>query len=208
MPPFLGPVERLILIRDGFYSPDARCHTRAVALLALDHGYSVRSVARSVRCSRLTLYRWLDRYLEKREVAALSDGRSRESRRRTRRLKVARAAALRELAATVSDPAVYRLDLDPAAREVLQRAASDAEPCPIRRYWAALLVAFDRGVPVAEITRTAGGISRRTVYEAPTRHLPRILQAGAGPGRAAPEAGAPHGGREEEIPPTPQARPA
>jgi transposase-like protein len=184
MPPFLAPVERLILIRDGFYSPDARCHTRAAAILALDQGHSLRSVARSVRCHRDTLYRWLDKYLEKRDVAALSDGWTRAARRRTRRLWPQRAAALVALAGEFGRPEAEpgRLNLDPAARAILARAASEAEANPARRYQAALLWAFDRGLPVSAIARTAGGISRRILYEAPARYLPRILGAGAGQG--------------------------
>lgn len=186
MPPFLGPVERLVLIRDGFYSPDARCHARAAALLALDRGHSVSSVARSVRCARETLYCWLDRYLEKRDVAALCDRRTRAAHRRARRLRPARAAALVELARACGRPEAEpgRLGLDPAAREVLARTASAAEPDPARRYWAALLLAFDRGVPVTDIARAGGGLRRGTVYEAPTRHLPRLL-AGGGAGAGA-----------------------
>jgi hypothetical protein len=182
MPPFLDPVERLILIRDGFYSPDARCHTRAAALLALDRGHSLRSVARSVRCDPDTLYRWLDKYLEKRDVAALRDGTTAEGRRRSRRLLPARAAALVELAGEHGRPGPEpgRLALDAAAQALLERTASAAEPDPTRRYWAALLLAFDRGLPVAEVARVAGGLSRRTVYEAPARHLPRLLGRGAG----------------------------
>lgn len=184
MPPFLDPVERLILIRDGFYSPDARCHTRAAALLALDHGHPVRSVARSVRCDPDTLKRWCARYLENRDVAALRDGRTRESRRRTRRLTHTRAAALHRLAhAAGAEAAASRLALDPVAQGILQRAASAAEANPTHRYWAALLWAFDRGATISAIARAAV-CCRRVVYEAPTRHLPRILAAGAGQGAA------------------------
>jgi len=174
MPPFLDPVERLILIRDGFYSPDARCHTRAAAILALDRGQPLSRVARSVRCARDTLYRWLAKYLENRDVAALRDARTRDARRRTRRLKAGRVAALIELAASVPDPETGRLGLDPAARESLGRLAAAAGSDPARRYWAALLVAFDRRAPVADIARAAG-CAANTVYEAPARHLPGLL---------------------------------
>lgn len=181
MPPFLDPLERLILIRDGFYSPDARTHTRAAAILALDYGHPLRRVARSVRCDHTTLYHWLDRYLEKRDVAALGDGRTRDVRRRTRRLKPARAAALLELAHAAPPAEPPRLPLDPPARDALARLATDAEPDPTRRYWAALLFAYDRRVPVTDIARVAG-CDRRTVREARARHLPRLLADGAGQG--------------------------
>lgn len=178
MPPFLNPVERLILIRDGFYSPDARCHTRASALLAIDRGHSVRSVARSVRCSRDSLYRWYGQYLENRDVAALGDGRSRAARRRARGLAADRTAALLELAETAARPADApgRLDIDGPDRAALRRVADGREPNAklFHRYWAALLLAFDRGVPVATIARTAG-TDRSTVYKAPARHLARVL---------------------------------
>jgi hypothetical protein len=184
MPPFLGAAERLVLMRDGFYSPDARLHTRAAALLALDRGHSLGGVARSVRCDRDTLYRWIDRYLEKRDVAALCDGRTRDALRRARRLKPARAAALVELAKLgrpANEPG--RLDLEPSAQEALARLASVAEPDPIRRYWAALLLAYDRALPITDIARVAG-CHRSTIYEAPARHLPRLLGGGAGQGAA------------------------
>lgn len=176
MPPFLDPLERLLLIRDGFYSPDARLHTQAAALLALDRGLPLRDVARSVRCDPDTLYRWRDRYLENRDLAALRDARSRHAARRTTRLRPARTAAVLALAEHHPGPDARRLGLDDDARARLAAAAADPKSTPARRHWAALLLAYDRGVPVTHIAR-ATACSRRTIYEAPARHLPAILNA-------------------------------
>ena len=106
---FLGPVERLVLIRDGFYSPDAGCRRRAAVLLALDRGSTLTGAARSARCNRGTVYRWLGNYLEQRDVAALGDGRRRYTGRprSLQRDLAARAEALDALIAAelAADPA-------------------------------------------------------------------------------------------------------
>jgi transposase-like protein len=172
---FLGPLERLELVRDGFYSPDRRQHTRAAALLALDRGHTISYVARSVKCHRHTINRWLARYLEIRAPAALQDGRAREARRVSARLRPARASRLVALAAATGlDPAAPgRLDLDARQRARLAHLAAKA-PDVSRRYWAAMLWAFDRGGAVSTIARAAG-CHRDVVYEAPKRHLARVL---------------------------------
>jgi transposase-like protein len=181
MPSFLGPLERLELIRDGFYSPDRRQHTRAAALMALDRGLSMSRVARSVKCDRDTLYRWRDRYLEIRSPAALQDGRGRAARRAKARRRAPRAAALVALAAARGRVAEApgRLRLDPAAQQHLARLAAGS-PDLTRRYRAALLWAYDRACTITDIARVAG-IDRHTVYQAPARHLARVLGGDATP---------------------------
>lgn len=172
---FLGPIERLELVRDGFYSPDRRQHTRAAALLALDRGYSLAYVARSVNRDVQTVKAWRDRYLEIRTPAALQDGRRREARRATIRLRPARAKKLLALADEAGlDPSTRgRLRLGVPKRARLARLAAEAAD-PSRRYWAALLWAFDRGAAISSIARAAG-CCRGVVYGAPKRHLARVL---------------------------------
>ena len=86
MKPFLKPVERLILIRDGLYGGDPDCRRRVPALLAMDRGLSVPLVRGTVNCHRMALYSWRNRYLEHRDVAVLRDGRRAETARRLRAL--------------------------------------------------------------------------------------------------------------------------
>ena len=74
MGPFLGTRERLILVRDGYYGAGRRTSRRAAMLLALDRGETPSAVARAVRCARTTVYYWLHRYLQHRDVCALRGG--------------------------------------------------------------------------------------------------------------------------------------
>jgi transposase-like protein len=72
MTPFLGAWERLVLMRDGYYSTDKRRSRRAAMLLALDQGTSAATVARMSGCSRTTVYYWLHLYKQYRNVAVFS----------------------------------------------------------------------------------------------------------------------------------------
>ena len=178
---FLGPAERLILIRDGFYSPDSGCRRRAAVLLALDRGSTLTGAARSAKCNRSTVYRWLSNYLENRDVAALGDGRRRfagHPRRRQQRL-AGRADTLAALAASRPETPPGRLGLDPRSRAALAALAVDPAAPPRTRYRAALLHALDRGATVATITR-AVGCDRATVADAPRLHLRAVLAAAGG----------------------------
>lgn len=175
---FLGTIERLILVRDGFYSPDPDCRRRAAALLAMDRGATLSDVARSANVSRDSVYRWLSNYLQQRDPAALRDNRSRHAGRpwHRRRDLAARAAAVLALADGGPRGGAGRLGLDAAARDVLVASARDATLPPRTRFRAALLFAIDRGLPNATIAR-AGGCDRHTVAKAPSRYLRRLLDA-------------------------------
>lgn len=178
MPPFLDPVERLALVRDGFYSHDARQHTRAAVLLSLDRGCSISDVARSVKVTRHTIKSWRDRYLEIRTPAALEDGRSRRARRAAARRRPTRTRLVYELALVGPADAAGRLDLDAGSRAELARLAVEC-PDPERRHWAAILWARDRGVPVSVVARAAGR-HRSTLYRDPARRLAWVLDGRGG----------------------------
>lgn len=180
-PRLLGPVERLILIRDGFYAPDAATRRRAAVLLALDKGATVMAAARSARCNRSSVYRWLANYLERRDPAALGDNRRRAAggpRQRDRRL-LERAAALVALADARPEPAddgLGRLHLDRSGRRALWLLALDPAATPRLRYRAAMLRAVDLGLPTTTIAR-AVACDRQTVTNASRLHLHKTLSA-------------------------------
>jgi transposase-like protein len=161
MAPFLGASERLVLIRDGYYSPDLRRRRRAVMLLALDRGVPASSVARTVGCARTTVYYWLRLYQEHRDVEALSGGFSRSGGLRPTRT----AAVLNSL-----KPDATRRTRRPAApmdARARRRLRLDAEvhPDPRRRLGAAMAWAMERGV-AAEHAAHVAGVSRQAVYRA------------------------------------------
>jgi transposase-like protein len=79
MTPFLGAWERLVLMRDGYYSADKRRSRRAAMLLALDRGNSAATVARMSGCSRTTVYYWLHLYKQYRDVAVFSPATNRQT---------------------------------------------------------------------------------------------------------------------------------
>ncbi len=81
MRPFLEDLERLVLLRDGYYSMDTCRRRRAAMLLALDRGTSATWIARMAGCSRATVYYWLHLYKQYRDVDVLSRGKSRSQGR-------------------------------------------------------------------------------------------------------------------------------
>jgi len=174
--PFLSPVERLVLVRDGFYAVDPACRRRAEVLLSLDRGAALSEAARTARCSRSSIYRWLSHYLGERDPAALGDNRRRYAgrSRERRRVWTARAGALLALTAMRPDAGPGRLGLEAADRAALAGVAADPDAAPRDRYLAAMLRALDRGVPISTIARAAG-CDRKTVYRAPRHHLRRLL---------------------------------
>src|SRR6478752_3578528 len=94
MQPFLEPVERLVLIRDGLYAIDEAVRKRAAMVLQLDRGSNFTRVARSVKCHRYTVKFWYLRYLERRTPAALRLATDPHRRREDRVNHAARARAL------------------------------------------------------------------------------------------------------------------
>jgi transposase-like protein len=185
-PAFLDPAERNDLWTRGVHGPDPALARRARAMLALDQGFPPARVARMCGCSRHTLWDWRRRYLEDRVCTALADRRTDRTARRVAALRrPAHAAALWALARQhgPAAPRAGRLALGPRDAERLRKAAR-AHPDETTRYRAALLLAYDRGAPVAAIA-AAASCGRRAIYEAPARHLPALLEALRSPGRRA-----------------------
>ncbi|MCU1376839.1 MAG: hypothetical protein JWO68_4125 [Actinomycetia bacterium] len=190
MSPFLGPLERLILIRDGIYSTDPRCARRAAMLLALDRGATPSSIARGAGCHRTTVYYWLRLYKEYRDPAVLSGGEPQSAGVPRPGDRAAAVLALRpEPLPRGARPA--RAPLDPLALAALQFEA-EHDPRPRRRLASAIAVACERGVPASKVA-LAAGMSRQAAYRAWARRS-APLRAGEGAPRIAPE-GAPRRGR-------------
>lgn len=157
MPPFLDALERLLLIRDGYYSPDPNRSRRAAMILAVDRGDSAASVARSAGCSRTTVKYWVRLYRHHRDPGALSGGRSDKIGRRA----IEMAAALNAMAGRAAKARV--LGLDPEGRRRL-RLDAEIAPDPTQRRRAAILWAVERGVPAPHVAHVAG-ISRQAVHQ-------------------------------------------
>ena len=179
MPPsFLDPAERNDLWTRGVHGPDPALARRARALLALDQGYSWTRAAQLGDCHRNTLWTWRRRYLQDRVADALADRRTNGPTRRLLHQRLpARAAALWELARQYRAVAPHngRLALGSRDAERLTTAAR-RHPDPLARFHAAMLLAYHRGASVTAIAN-AGTCCRSTVYNAPQRHLPHLLDA-------------------------------
>ncbi len=168
MKPFLKPIERLILIRDGLYGGDPDCRRRVAALLAMDRGLPVPLVARTVNCHRMALYSWRNRYLEHRDVAVLRDGRRAETARRLRALMGDRVPRLRALLARLpAGPG--RLPLTDDERRQLATNLREASDASVRRQ-AAMVLALDRGASLRQVA-LAAGCDQRTVISLRRRLL-------------------------------------
>ena len=163
MRPFLEPVERLVLIRDGLYHHDDACRRRAAMLLALDRGSTLSAVARSSRCQWSTVKFWLSRYLENRTPACLLDARNPAVRRSQSPLIPIRARAVLALAESAPASSPGHLGLDPSARDALLHAAR-ATSDPAARLRSSQLLALDRGVAASVIAR-ASGCRRTTIHD-------------------------------------------
>ena len=172
MDPFLTPVERLLLVRDGYDSPDPACRRRAAMILALDRGMKVSHVARAARCDPSLVTYWRDRYLDLRDVASL---RSRDRKPKpTMALQIAR---LRRVAALVgTHPEGGRLPIDADARAVLA-AQADAPDLPLRRRAAALL-ALDRGATLHAVGLALGS-HRGCIHHLRRRYLESLARSAA-----------------------------
>lgn len=179
MPPsFLDPAERNDLWTRGVHGPDPTIARRARALLALDQGYSLTRAAQLCDCHRTTLWNWRRRYLQDRVADSLADrGTDLPTRRLLAQRLPARAAALWELARQHRATPLRggRLALSRRKVERLTTAAR-RHPDPLTRFHAAMLLAYHRGAPVTAIAN-AGTCCRSTVYSAPDRHLPQLLDA-------------------------------
>lgn len=155
MPPFLDALERLLLIRDGYYSADPHRSRRAAMLLALDRGMPLSSVARSAGYARTTVYYWLRLYLHHRDPATLAGRDSATAGRRGAEM----AAAMNAMPGDREAAGV--LGLDEAARHAL-RLDAEVDPDPALRRRAAILWALERGVAASHVAHVAG-TSRRNV---------------------------------------------
>ena len=159
MTPFLGSRERLVLIRDGYYSIDPRRSRRAAALLALDRGVPAAAIARQCGCSRATVYAWLHLYKQYRDPAALSPG---QPRRRPTPEEQSEAARL--VNALEWEPVAGWPPMSERAREALRRDALHHRD-PGRRLASAMAWAIERGVSPTRVG-LALGISRQGVHSA------------------------------------------
>lgn len=161
MPPFLDAVERLILVREGYYSSDACLNRRAAAILALDAGTRVASVARLAGCSRTTVYAWLRLYQYHRNPEALSGSQSGSQWYHSGRRGFEVAAALNAMEGRRSVRS--GLGLEKPARHALRLDAHIAAD-PRQRRRSAILWSLDRGIPPAHVAHVAG-ISRQAVHQ-------------------------------------------
>lgn len=151
MQPFLDPAERLVLIRDGFYSDDEAVRQRASMVLELDRGSTYTSVARSQKCHPRTVKYWYLRYLERRSPAALRPANDPHRRYEDKANHASRARALVALAESHHG---RRLPWSAAERDrVIHDARCAANPR--LRYRQAILFALDRHVPTAAIARAS-----------------------------------------------------
>lgn len=159
MQPFLGPLERLRLVRDGYYASDRRRRRRASMVLALDRGQTPAQVARTAGVARTTVYGWLRRYLEDRDPASLS---GRETGRPARPPDPSRSRAVSRLVGGPS-PHRGRLQRDRPRFEAASKAARGRDRRA--RLRAEVLLAIDRGVSVTKVAGAARW-SRQTIYQA------------------------------------------
>jgi hypothetical protein len=154
MKPFLEPIERLVLIRDGIYAMDDACNKRARLIMALDRGSTITHAARSEKCSPRYVKYYLSRYLEHRTPAAL---RSWGDPARTYYDSFQQSSWARHLVILGGAQPAERggvLPLSDEERRELEyqsHAASDPEV----RYRAAIRFAIDRGANLCAIARAA-----------------------------------------------------
>lgn len=163
MLPFLDAVERLILVRDGYYATDHAQSRRAAVILSLDAGKSVASVARLAGCSRTTVYTWLRLYEQHRNPQALRG--SELERIGQRGFEIS--AALNAMPGNLKS--ARGLGLDVKARNALRLDAMVA-PDAKRRRRSAMLWALDRGVPLPHVAHVAG-VSRQAVHQLQNRAI-------------------------------------
>jgi len=163
MSPFLGALERLVLIRDGVYSPDARLRVRSAMILGLDRGMTAKEVARRAGRHRTTVYYWLRLYKKYRDPRALTgeDPHGGASARRVGQGGRAPAVNALRRSPTRSRPVS---PLGPWVRRRLMRAARTAAD-PARRLDAAIAWARVRGVEPCRIAKAAG-ITPQAAYRA------------------------------------------
>ena len=177
MSPFLGASERLVLIRDGCYSPDSRRRVRAAMILGLDRGMAVTEVARGAGCHRTTVYYWLHLYKKYRDPSTLSGVDPLQARAKGRGEAEARARAVNALRPSLRrrSPVSALAPLGVEALATLcHEACSSADPS--RKLAAAIAWARERGVPPRRVAKAAG-MSSQAAYEA-WRRARGLLEGG------------------------------
>jgi hypothetical protein len=172
MTPFLGAWERLVLMRDGYYSTDNRRRRRAAMLLSLDRGNSAATVARMSGCSRTTVYYWLHLYKQYRDVSVLAFDKVPGDQR-------AKARACARVNSLEPESAGRRcrlpgglLPLKRTERNNLCREAL-TEPQPRRKLVAAMAWAIERGIPPLRVAKAAK-VSRQSARQAWLRARQRL----------------------------------
>ena len=136
-------------------------------ILAVDRGESPEAVALNAQCSRATVYYWVHRYQQHRDVRVLAIGQT--STQEARNLRVAK--DLNEMKGRrLGKPSLLRWDdRAKASMRLDARIATDATD----RLKAAILWAVDRHVPMAHVAHVLG-MARTSVY----RVLERANSAG------------------------------
>ena len=156
MKPFLEALERLQLVRDGYYSDDWGQHRRAAMILAVDRGTPVSSVARLAGCSRTSVYYWIRLYRHHRDPEALANAHSRGLGQWD-----AEVAAMLNAIEGREPPLP---SVEAATTGLLLRLDATIAADPRRRRKAAILWALDRGVPPTHVARVAK-VSRQAIHQ-------------------------------------------